>query len=325
MARGYGFMLKPKVDTPTPNFSIVVPGTCNGKCSFCNWLHMKTCDNYLEKLKEVLVGLPENFTQISLTGGEPTTSQLFSNILNLIKKHKTRWPKVVLTTNGETLVPAQLKGIINHINISRHHYNDWINQQIFRNPCALSGNTIAWMAEKSNNNGIDVTLNCVITPWTYNNLSCDEYIQFAKEVNATAVCFRKLHGSLEPSKLETSVCTTHPLVFESSCEVCRTAMCYIRGMPVYWRCSCDRPRGCTKEYEVVFHPNGVLSYDWSAKRPVKNDTEKKILAMLENIDERLSKLEGSTKSGPIKRKKKVVYYNPCQRSSSGGCNSSGCN
>ena len=44
-----------------PNFSIVVPGKCNGACSFCFWNESKACGDYVKNLTETLNNLPTQF------------------------------------------------------------------------------------------------------------------------------------------------------------------------------------------------------------------------------------------------------------------------
>ena len=69
-----------------PNLSIVMPGGCNGKCDFCFWQKTKPCGGYLEKLTGVFTSLPSQFSQLSITGGEPTLSPYLENVLNLIDR-----------------------------------------------------------------------------------------------------------------------------------------------------------------------------------------------------------------------------------------------
>ena len=114
------------------NLSIIMPGQCNANCNFCFWRSDKEPQDYIQQLKATLDSMPEEFAQISLTGGEPCISPYFRDVLNVIDKK--RYPKVVLTTNGTSLIkqlvcPEFAK--VDHLNISRHHFDDAINNEIF--------------------------------------------------------------------------------------------------------------------------------------------------------------------------------------------------
>ena len=56
-----------------PNFSIVVPSGCNAACKFCFWEQSRSLskEEFLQRLEEVLLELPEDFEQCSITGGVP--------------------------------------------------------------------------------------------------------------------------------------------------------------------------------------------------------------------------------------------------------------
>ena len=120
-----------KIIKDNPNFSILLPSTCNASCKFCFWNRDTTCsDNYLELVRSQLNNIPDIFDQISLTGGEPTRSKYFAPVLDMIDKN--RWKKVVLTTNGNNLmVHKDSLNKIDFINISRHHWDDAENYKIF--------------------------------------------------------------------------------------------------------------------------------------------------------------------------------------------------
>ena len=85
------------------NFSIIVPGECNAKCEFCFMKDTgEVSDNYLEELDQLLNSFPKGHS-LSLTGGEPTISLYFADVLELVKKYKHKFTKVVLTTNGTNM------------------------------------------------------------------------------------------------------------------------------------------------------------------------------------------------------------------------------
>lgn len=251
-----------------PNLSIIVSGPCNGKCLFCFWKPEKIMSGYLKRLSEVLDGLPEQFDRISLTGGEPTISSYLKPILKTILGRRARWPKVVLTTNGSNLkleMMTQFMGIVDHVNISRHDIDDEKNKEIFQTEVVPDAKLLLWKVMNLNIAGIDVTANCVIQNPEQPG-SIKRYVEFARKVGFSTVCFRKEHKEgrdLSPTKQEL-VFSHYKPVSETSCPVCRSKTQIIDGATVIWTASIPEPsEGLDLIYEAVFHPDGTLSADWN--------------------------------------------------------------
>lgn len=283
-----------KLKTNNPNFSIVVPSICDSKCPFC-FGNTQECslgkEKYLKNLKQALKSLPDAFKQISITGGEPTLSPWLDDILGLIDKK--RFIKVVLTTsatkNGDIF---KLKNIskINHINISRHSINDQENIEIFNNGNIPNSNDLKEIVSNLNDMGIDVTLNCVLGDKSKSKVTAisslsskplidnkkfkqwvHDYIQMAKDVNASAVAFRKRqdkYSDLNPTIME--MCFDNVKVIEeSSCPVCRSKSQIIDGVKVVWRASLFEPSNTLKGiYELIFQPNTKVTSDWLGQNVV---------------------------------------------------------
>jgi len=272
-----------------PNLSIIVPGGCNSKCDFCFWKQQKPCDNYYDFLETTLASLPEEFNQISLTGGEPCLSKYLIDILYLIDRKKFK--KVILTSNGTGLYKFifdndphnNLKSYIDHINISRHHYNDVINETIFHNTSTIKIPELKKCIKIIHQNKIDVTFNCVLTDNLQSKEDILKYIKFAKSLKVDAISFRKQHGTIEASPQELLFYKGYITVGESSCPVCRTKAQYIDDMLVYWKNSSVEPSTELNElYEAVIHPEGKITLDWEGKIPMTisspKDTALKLIA-----------------------------------------------
>lgn len=250
-----------------PNLSIVVPGGCNGKCDFCFWKKSTPCDNYLEKLNNILLSLPSQFYQLSITGGEPTLSPHLESILNLIDKNI--FTHTVLTSNGAKLLDfvPKLEGKINHVNISRHHYEDEINNSIFKSKM-LTNEELKNVSNELNKIGIDVTFSAVLNEKLNTKEDIEKYLQFAKECGASQVFFRKPHGTLEPTEVEKAY--EGYKSSEYHCPVCRTKNQLINGIKVSWKASLEEP---SKElggtiYELIVNENGEVTKDWEGKMKV---------------------------------------------------------
>jgi len=249
-----------------PNLSIVMPGGCNGKCDFCFWKKSKPCDNYLEKLNDIMYSLPSQFYQLSITGGEPTLSPYLENVLNLIDRNI--FTHTVLTSNGSKLLESisMLEGKIDHVNISRHHFEDSINDSIFKAKM-LTKEELKNVSDELNKIGIDVTFSAVLSENLNTKSDIEKYIQFAKECGASQVFFRKQHGTLDPTEVEKTY--EGYKSSEYSCPVCRTKVQKINGINVAWKASLEEP---SKElgtiYELVVNENAEVTKDWEGKLKV---------------------------------------------------------
>jgi len=268
------------VKVNNPNFSIVVPGKCDSSCQFCFGSDKKLKKigriKYLKKLRDTLDGLPPYFTQISITGGEPTLSPLLEDILHSIDKD--RFPKLVLTTtatkNGN-LLGTRFIDKVDHINISRHSIDDEENRKIFCNNDIPDKEELKELITELNIAGIDVTLSCVLRE----KVILDElfrariiqYIKFAKEVNATACQFRKNQtpdSDLNPTRYELAF-SEYQVVHRNECPVCRSETKYIDGMSITWRASLFEPSNeWNGIYELIFQPDGIVTSDWAGENEI---------------------------------------------------------
>lgn len=258
----------------SPNLSIVAPGGCNASCDFCFWTVGKTDPDYIKNLKTVLSKLPDDFQQLSITGGEPTISPYLVQILNSINREKFK--KVVLTTNGFRLRDyiKNLKGIVDYINISRHCIEDVQNESIFKTSGLPTTKDLKSLIKHIHKVGIDVTLNCV-TGDTFKSLrNFENFVTYARKLGADSVCFRKPHGTLDYTEFEVEAIEKYGLTGDSRCPVCRSHITFIDQYPVLWKGSVSEPSEVLGSiFELIYNPDGLLTADW----------QKKILVNLEEI------------------------------------------
>lgn len=272
-----------------PNLSIVIPGGCNGKCDFCFWRKTQPCGNYLEKVNNILTSLPSQFSKLSITGGEPTLSPYLEKVLNLIDRNIFK--HTVLTTNGTKLLESIsiLKGKIDHINISRHHFDDKINDSIFKSKM-LTTDKLKKVTNELNKIGIDVTFSAVLNENLNSKKDIEKYIQYSKDCGASQIFFRKPHGTLEPTEVEKSFESIESS--EYSCSVCRTKVQNINGINVSWKASLEEP---SKElgiiYELIINENAEVTKDWEGKLRVNYNK------ITENVDNILEGCGTSSYSG----------------------------
>jgi len=335
----------------TPNLSVMLPGRCNAKCDFCFWERDNVANNSLSKdfsskLFDYVMELPECFRQISITGGEPTISPALDGVLAVVSRLKAskRIDKVVLTTNGVRLAKRlpDIVDCVDHINISRHHYDDEENSLIFRtstNPSTIDLFSI--VAAVHCNSPVDICFNCVVPPDVSVEF-CEEFIDYGRTVGVKAVSFRIYHNAMGVCEAEKYYTEKYHAVDVSTCPVCRTARMLVDGFCVNWKYSVLEPtQHWDGVYELVMQPDGRLTADWSGKieinpKQLEVPMKKQILAsdleiekvrLAKELMEMAKKLLGENPSGKEVRgvhETRVVqedksYGGRCSHSYGGGC------
>lgn len=260
-----------------PNFTIITTGGCNSFCDFCtDAFKRKPSPEYLKNLIDALSHrIPAHFTQVSISGGEPTLSPLLSTVLELIQMSK-RFRKVVLTTNGARLTEnvELFKKTINHLNVSRHAIGYDANTKIFGTKDIVSDLSLKAAAFELNKAGIDVNLNHVYKKDSA--LTMDyvfRYIEYARSVGATSVSFRydQNENSLQPTYLET-LFSDWVTVNPGGCPVCRNHTVLVNGFPVVFKASFAEPSKAIDDvYELIYHITGKLTTDWEGLREFTPD------------------------------------------------------
>ena len=275
-----------KLLTNAPNFSIVLPGPCNAACEFCftkglrQKLPAEGMMGYLLRLDRTLRSLGKEFFQISITGGEPTLSPYLVPVLSVIGGYRKRFTNVVLTTNGTRLegLTGVLKGTVDHVNISRHHYDDDLNAQVFRGSYDVRSGKIAECVDQLNAVGIDVSVNCVIDDTT-NLPFLMSFVDYARFTGFHAVRFRKINGDNEPAPAEVALdaLQRYPVLAAGSCPVCKTRKRVIRGLEVLFKTSVIEPTEVAGDsiYELIFLPDGAAYSDWAGLHPAELQSSEK--------------------------------------------------
>ena len=267
-----------------PNLTVLLPGKCNAKCDFCFWnrdFGKDKVTGFVAKAMKHIERMPSRFRTLSISGGEPTLSPAFIPFLKALTQYQRatgRFERVVLTTNGvklESLLVAVAQ-VVNHINISRHHFDDEKNQEVFGTSSVPSSGDLKILLSKVKLTGMDVTFNCVISDdrkfspkKLYERITfCENYIKWASKLGAVAVSFRKEASTVKPTIAERHFRRDYGLVSEDSCPVCRGAVQDVKGFEVRWKGSVAEPSiKMNAIYEAIIHADGKLYLDWSRQMP----------------------------------------------------------
>lgn len=186
------------------NLYIKVTDVCNARCEVCsNKGNEKASIIDLEKLKMVISYLDSKdiINRIGITGGEPMLDiKRLNDVLNAIYEVK---PSAVVTinTNGCNIKEALYLDSINKIegiHISRHHYQDEINNKFFGINTATNQDIEMVMNKVSNKKLL--RLNCLLMKKYINNIKeVSKYLDNATLLNIFRVGFVSLMPINNPS------------------------------------------------------------------------------------------------------------------------------
>lgn len=229
-------------------------------------------EGYIQRLCSALKNLPSQFYQISITGGEPMLSPYIRYILMAVYPFKDKYTNILLTTNGTNLtkdwIYEAVSLSVDHINISRHHWNDEANKAIFCGSYDVGDYDVHRAIDRYGKSGIDISANCVINDTTTRDF-IEEYIEWARNIGFRAVRFRKENGTLDKTTVEKTY-SDHKVVWEGRCPVCRTTLQFIHGYKVYWKSSTLEPSETISDsiFEVIFAPDAKLYDDWKFTKEI---------------------------------------------------------
>lgn len=326
----------------TPNLSVMLPGMCNAKCEFCFWERYQESNKFPKydfalKVFDQVMALPECFKQMSITGGEPTISSAFLPMLATAERLKKfgKINKVVLTTNGVRL-KEHLKdvcSVVDHINISRHHYDDDENCKIYKTLSVPSSiDVFSLVSSVHSFSDVDICFNCVVSPNVSVNF-CHRFINYARAIGVKAVSFRIYHNSMGECEAEKFFVNEYGSEDVSTCPVCRTVRMKVKDFCVNWKYSVLEPtKHWNGVYELIIQPDGRLTADWSGnilvdpkelevkmgKSKEEIELEKEKIKMAKELIDMANKLLLDTKSKETVIRE-VHHHHASTSSHGGGC------
>ncbi|MBD3186905.1 radical SAM protein [Candidatus Bathyarchaeota archaeon] len=192
------------------NFSIYSAAICNGDCPFCveklrslskgHELEEQKSgiddSTYFRSMKHAFKMVRSLDPSLSITGGEPSIDPRLPRIIELIDQYDFR--KRTMTTNGSGLLD---NGIINllgkrkfqHLNLSRAHQDEAINQSIMNIDHGFSNDDLLECINRAISAGIRPRLSCVLIAEGIHDIEgILEYLEWAATMNVDNVVFRQL-------------------------------------------------------------------------------------------------------------------------------------
>ncbi len=183
----------------TYNLYISITDVCLASCPFCNNNTIKkqkfTDKKFdLEKLKEVLKELKDKrlLNRVSITGGEPLLNlPLLNDVTNAIYDICGDKQYVTINTNGVNLSKiTQLEKLDNiaGIHISRHHYEDKRNDEIFGFK-TVGTDEIKNLQDKLSNKKLLRLNSLLIKNYIDNAAEVEKYLEMAADLDIFRVGF----------------------------------------------------------------------------------------------------------------------------------------
>ena len=162
-------------------FYINITNSCNARCEFC----LNACNKDLgklnyEELKKILDKVSDYISRFSISGGE--TMIYPEELEKLLKIVQTYNKNIIINTNGSLLLKnldMLKKYNIGSIQLSRHHYEDDKNNEIFKIK------TISFEDLKKIKLKADLRINCLLIK-NYID-SKEEIIKFLEKISETDI------------------------------------------------------------------------------------------------------------------------------------------
>lgn len=273
------------------NLYIKITDYCNAKCPFCsNQSSIPKKENIdLNKLEIVLKELYSKnlLSRISITGGEPL---LYIDRLNtILNKIFEVIPNafVTINTNGinfDKIHEIETLDKLEGIHISRHHYNDDLNNKLFAVKTATK-EEIKELYNKTKNKQL-IRLNCLLIKDLIDNKDeVEKYLEMASDIGVFRVGFVSLMPTNDYCKekyinfndifkeLNNNFFSTNHYYDSKICECCNGIFLSKTGNLVEYYARMTKELNCDYMRQLVYTPSNELSVGFNKKKiliPDKN-------------------------------------------------------
>lgn len=194
------------------NLNIFITEACHSKCFYCinNKTNKQLCnknntlsnEEYLIELEKLLKEISGKCFEATITGGEPTLNcERFVKTMELCKKYGIHCRTV--STTGLNLMKTYKEkplciymienGFTHNINISRMHYEESKNSEVFGTNNNISNKDIEKLATFFKLNDAEMRISCNIIQNYIDNIDkIMKFVDFYMNINVDTVMFREL-------------------------------------------------------------------------------------------------------------------------------------
>lgn len=165
---------------------IVITRNCNVNCPFCTYHQNKEISPVdISKVQETLDELSKIciLNTIHFTGGEPTLE--LDKIIEISTYAKKIFPSVITSVNTNGSFLSSLRGLqcLDNIALSRHHYDDEINREIFKSNLPPTAEAIASFPNREK-----IHLSCnLIKGYIDNEQELEDYLEFSSHIDVNDI------------------------------------------------------------------------------------------------------------------------------------------
>jgi MoaA/NifB/PqqE/SkfB family radical SAM enzyme len=258
---------------------LIVPTRCNASCDFC---YDHTIDNDKElflynlngSIEKIVSSISPHFPiSLDITGGEPTSDIMFlKKIIKKLKSHPsiTKFCRITLNTNGHNLkqVIPDLKGLVNYVNISTHHFDKIMRDNIF----LINSKTTKFYKDvvlQLMDINIDMSTICVIHKdiKNFNNFN-NNYVEWCKDVGFVSLRYRKnaFDNNVPFEEYMNEIINSqeyHLIQLEDSNDSRWCRLSDNDGFFVFFLNGVLNTYEVSKGIEYIIHDNGLLYLDYN--------------------------------------------------------------
>lgn len=174
------------IDCNEIDLYIVMTRICNVNCPFCTYHQNKEISPVdIDKVKETLDELSKicYVRTIHFTGGEPTLK--LDKIVEICEYAKKIFPSVITSVNTNGSFLSSLGGLqcLDNIALSRHHYDDEKNREIFKSNLPPTSEAIASFPDRAK-----IHLSCnLIKGYIDNEQKLEDYLEFSSHIDVNDI------------------------------------------------------------------------------------------------------------------------------------------
>jgi pyruvate-formate lyase-activating enzyme len=178
------------------NLYVDISTACNAKCPFCiaETKDRKDSINFMDGARFAIELTAKLGGSVQVVGGEPMVTRKIFPLLSALRPY--RFHRIVVNTNGSFITKEKAQAMkdahVTHVNISHHHYDEKINDEIMRIKPFLPDSSIRDAVDLLEED-FELRINCnLIQGYIYNIDKIMAFVYWANGVGVREVSFSQL-------------------------------------------------------------------------------------------------------------------------------------